>query len=127
MKVPFQLRRVEPAPAVAFLIESDAAELLRLVARLGRPGFPTVHAVAGGFLIRLATPESSSHPGVTRLRALSANLFLPVDAELSPALLPDEAQALVRHRGLVFLPGGRVLAFDPEATLGPAELLRLDR
>src|SRR4051794_6621561 len=117
MKVQFQLRRVEPAPAVAFLLESDAQTLLRL----GRPGFPTVHAVAGGFLIRLTAPEGSSHPGVLRLRALSANLFLPVDAELSPALLPDEAQALVRHRGLVFLPGGRVLAFDPEATLGPAD------
>jgi tetratricopeptide (TPR) repeat protein len=46
-----------------------------------------------------------------------------VDAELSPALLPDEAAALTGRRGLVFLPGGRVLAFDPAAPLPPSAWL----
>ncbi len=36
-----------------------------------------------------------------------------MDADLAPALLADEAADLVKRRGLVFLPGGRVLAFDP--------------
>src|SRR5262249_54968022 len=46
------------------------------------------------------------------------------DAELIPPLLDDEARGLVRSRGLVFLPGGRVLAYDPAAPLDLAALVQ---
>jgi hypothetical protein len=62
-------------------------------------------------------------PAAIRLRALADNLFLPVDAVLEPTLLDDEAAALVRDRGLVFLPGGSVLAFPTRQPLTAAELL----
>ena len=68
-------------------------------------GSPSVHATADGLLVKLPQPLSTFVPGVIRLRQLSANLFLPVDGDLVPGLLPDEAEALVRKRGLVFLPG----------------------
>jgi len=58
-----------------------------------------------------------------RLRSLAENLLLPADAELVPALLADEAAALGRQRGLLFLPGGRVLEFNPRAPLPAAALL----
>ena len=42
-------------------------------------------------------------------------------------MLPDEAAALVKRRGLVFLPGGTVLSFAPEQILGPGDLLAARR
>jgi tetratricopeptide (TPR) repeat protein len=58
-----------------------------------------------------------------RLRSVADNVLLPADADLVPALLADEADALGRQRGLVFLPGERVLAFTPQAPLPLAALL----
>ena len=93
-----------------------------------------VHAIAGGFLFRLpdavSRADHETHevfPGVIRLRALSPGLFVPVDAALTPALLPDEASALVRQRGLVFLPGGVVLEFNPAVPLSAGDLLAVPR
>jgi tetratricopeptide (TPR) repeat protein len=127
MRVPFQLRRGESRPAAALLVPGDVEAVLRACARLGRAAWPAIHAVAGGFLVRLQAASEEPFPGAIRLRALAANLFVPADADLSPALLEDEAKALVQRRGLVFLPGGQVLAFAPEAALGPADLLALPR
>ncbi|HEX8204396.1 MAG TPA: tetratricopeptide repeat protein, partial [Isosphaeraceae bacterium] len=125
MRVPFDLRRgAEAAPAVAlYWPGAAAAGLLALCARLGLDPSGRVHALDGGFLVKLDGPTTRSIPGAVRLRGLSPGLFLPVDAELVPALLDDEAGALVRDRGLVFLPGGRVLGFDPLAPLEPSALL----
>ncbi len=125
MKVPFRLRRrAESESAVALLLPGHRAEdVLRLCARLGHDPLPTIHAVADGFLLRLARPVETAVAGCVRLRGLSPNLLLPVDAELEPALLPDESEALVSRRGLVFLPGGRVLEFDPGRPLPLASLL----
>jgi tetratricopeptide (TPR) repeat protein len=131
MKTPFRLRKIpaaSSAPASALLLwGADAGELLRLCARVGGAALPAVHAVAGGFLVRLGRPDDRVFPGVLRLRALSAGLFVPTDAELTPALLEDEARALVRQRGLVVLPGGRVLAFSPAAVLSAADLVAAPR
>ena len=79
--------------------------------------------MAGGFLIRLDDPTARAFPGTVRLRSLAENLFLPIDADLVPALLDDEAEGLTRLRGLVVLPGGRILSFDPAAPLAPSALL----
>src|SRR5271155_3817555 len=114
MQVAFQLRRrLEAAPATALLLCSHSStDLVRMRARIGGDPLPPVFAVADGFLVKL--PRPSTQPfGVLRLRSLADHLFLPLDADLIPALLSDEATDLVRRRGLVFLPGGRTLEFDP--------------
>jgi tetratricopeptide (TPR) repeat protein len=132
MKVDYRLRR-RPAgrPAVALLLtSSDARGVLDLCARLGLDPAGRVHAVSGGLLLRLDQSTEEVFAGAIRLRALAANLFLPVDAELIPALLDDEAEGLVRDRGLVFLPDGRVLGFNPRSPIAPSFLLaaaRLER
>jgi tetratricopeptide (TPR) repeat protein len=127
MKVAYHLRPLPFAePANALLVPGRQAEdALQLCAALGLDPMPAVHLVADGFLIKLSAPHDGLLAGVIRLRGLSADLLLPVDAELVPPLLADEAAALVRQRGLVFLPGGRVLEFDPNETLPMHALVRV--
>jgi tetratricopeptide (TPR) repeat protein len=138
MKVPFSLHKTDrPGPATALLLLSEqAAELLGLCARIAAdvpetarewPALPPIHAVPGGFLVKLGRPVAAVFPGTIRLRSLSANLFLPFDAELAPSLLDDEAAGLVRERGLIFLPGGRVLAFAPDRLVTADMLLSISR
>src|SRR5262249_20681251 len=81
------------------------------------------YRVARGFLVKLSQRSDGALPGAIRLRALADNLYLLADAELIPAFLPDEAADLTRRRGLVFVPGGRVLSFDPDAPVAVAALL----
>jgi tetratricopeptide (TPR) repeat protein len=128
MKVPYRLRKLPAAePATALLLpEADAEAVLQLCARAGTDPLPDVFAVAGGFLVKLRRPTSAAFPGAIRLRGLAENLLLPVDASLVPALHADEAAALVRDRGLVFLPGGRMLAFAPREPLPLSALLGVD-
>lgn len=125
MKVSFHLRKLPAAePASALLLLAQRAEdLLRLCARLGSSGWPAVYPVPGGFLVKLDQPADVSFPNTIRLRRLSDNLLLPADAELTPPLHEDEAKALVRDRGLVFLPGGRVLGFAVDSSLPLAALV----
>jgi tetratricopeptide (TPR) repeat protein len=131
-RVAFHLRRRPgPEPASALLLLAHGpGDLVRLLARLGLDPLPAVFAVADGFLVQLPRLDPRPFGGVLRLRALAGRLFLPADADLVPALLPDEAADLVARRGLVFLPGGRVLEFDPgrpvplNAVLGVAEVRR---
>lgn len=125
MKVEFRLRRrPECGQAVALLLPSrDVAGVLGLCVRLGLDPVGRIHDVAGGFLLRLDDPTTRAFPGVVRLRELAEDLFLPVDAELIPALLDDEAEGLTRDRGLIILPAGIVLGFDPGAPVGPAALM----
>ncbi len=125
MQVPFRLRKnVASTAATGLLLPSaDTNGLLALLASLGADPLPPVFAVGAGYLVKLAVPSERAVPGVVRLRSLAADLFLPVDAELLPTLFDDEAAALVRERGLVFLPGGRVLGYDPRRPLALATLL----
>ncbi len=128
MKTPFRLRKSTPTPANALMLPgADAGALLRLCARLGGASLPVIHPLASGFLIRLPRPDENAYPGVIRLRALSDNLLVPVDAELTPALLEDETTALVRQRGLIFMLGGMVLEFSPTATLSAGDVLAVPR
>src|SRR4051794_6388542 len=110
MHLPFRVRKLlHAAPATGLLLLSeDVAELLALCAGLGtgEGGWPPVHAVPGAFLVKLEGAAPQVVPGVVRLRCLAPDLYLPVDAELEPALLEDEAAGLARGRGLVLLPGG---------------------
>jgi len=128
MKVPFRLRRVsQPRPATALLLPGhDSAALLAVCARLGHDPWPAVFAVHDGFLLELRQPLREPVGGTIRLAELADNVLLPVDAELIPALLDDEARALGRERGLIFLPEGRVLAFAPRQPVAIEQLVRLD-
>lgn len=128
MKIPYRLRRTSIVhPAHALLIPGrDAAALLRLCATL-RLDAPRVFVVADGFLLEMPRTFDKPVAGAIRLRELAQNLFLAIDAELSPALLADEAQVLGRNRGLVFLPGGRVLEFNSGDPIKLDSLIGLDR
>ena len=107
----------------AWLPGRDAGALLEVCEGLGLDPTGRVFDVAGGFVLKFAAPTRRPIPGAVRLRALAENLLLPADAELVPALLDDESAGLVRDRGLVFLPGGSVLGFDPRSPLGLPALL----
>jgi len=117
IQVPFRLRRravAEPAAAL-FIPTRDPAPLLALCARRGIDPTGRVFVVAGGLVLRLERALTEPEPGAIRLRERTAAFYLPVDADLVPALLDDEANGLVRDWGLVFLPNGRVLLFDRHA------------
>jgi len=125
LKVPFSLerrRQVEPATAL-LLLSHEASDLLRLYTELALDPLPPAYAVADGFLIPLPQPTKRSFVGAMKLRNLADNLLLPADADLVPALLEDEAAGLVRGRGLIFLPGERVLEFHPNEHLPLSTLL----
>jgi tetratricopeptide (TPR) repeat protein len=127
MKVAYQ---VHPTPtaeaAVALLLPGrKAADVLGLCAELALDPLPPIYRVADGYLVKLPQPRETPLAGVVRLRGLAPDLLLPVDAELIPPLLPDEAAALVRQRGLVVLPGGRVLEYRPDQPLALGELLHV--
>lgn len=114
LPVPFQLRyRSDRArPAALWLASADPRSLAALCIRLGET-WPEIFALADGFLV---VPENSPPIGLPRtvaLRRLAENLYLPVDADLIPALHHAEAADLAARRGLLFLPG-RILSFDPE-------------
>jgi tetratricopeptide (TPR) repeat protein len=128
MKVAYQLRRLSSSePATALLVPGHRPEeLLRLCGKLALDPLPPICAVADGFVVMLPEPSEQLLAGVFRLRGLAEHLLIPVNAELIPPLLPDELAALVKQRGMVFLPGERVLAFDPEQPIGPSALLRMD-
>ncbi len=109
IEVAYHLRR-KPAdhPATALLlVGDDAPAVLPLCARLGVDPAGHIFAVAGGMVVILDEPTRGTFPGAIRLRNLARGLLLPVDAELIPSLLDDEAQGLSRDRGIVFLPGGQ--------------------
>jgi tetratricopeptide (TPR) repeat protein len=125
LKVPFRLRRLAgPAPADALLAcTCEAGEILKLCALARGRQLPKIYPVTKGLVIVLPEPNGHRFPGVVRLRRLRGNIFLPVDAYLIPALLGDEERALAWQRGLVFLPGGCSLEFDPGRPVALRSLL----
>src|SRR5262249_44987682 len=126
MQLPYRLsRRSKSEPATALLLDGDTGRLLSLCAQLGHDPLPDVFATRDGFLLLLEAPTTKLWPHTLRLRRLAEFLPLPVDADLTPQLHNDEAASLTRDRGLIFLPGGRVLEFAPDAPLGLEALLQV--
>ncbi len=125
MKVSFHLRQASTRePAAALLVPSPAvADVLEVCTQLSSEPLPRLFPVAGGFLLLLQRPLTEWVPRTIRLRRLSGNLFVPADADLVPSLLDDELEALGRAKGLVFLPGGKVLGFAPDHPLALAALV----
>jgi tetratricopeptide (TPR) repeat protein len=126
MKLPFRVRRTaDVRPTQALVIPGrDGAAVLKLCAQMGIDT-PRIFAVADGFLIRLSQSVDKPVAGAMRLGELAPNLLLPIDAELVPALLADEADVLGRRRGLVFLPEGRVLEFAPAEPIPLAAFVKI--
>jgi tetratricopeptide (TPR) repeat protein len=128
MKVPFTLQRIdERHPVAAVLVPTtEPGEVLSFCERLS--SWPKVFRTAEGYLLTVAKGEHDWHfTGTIHLRELAPNLLLPCDAELIPPLLTDEATGLVKNQGLVFLPGGKVLAYQPGEPLSPSALLGVKR
>lgn len=129
MKVAFRLvHRTTSCPTSALLLPADdVAELLQMCSQLSSDSPPQIFRVADGFVLKLSKPHAahSALSGIIRLRRLADDLLLPVDGELVPPLLNDEAKALVRDRGLIFLPGSRILEYAPKEPLRPGELLQV--
>ncbi len=124
MELPFRLtRREHPAATDALLVASGEAADLVAVCRALPGGWPAAFRVAGGFVVVPVGSVAHAVPRTVRLRRFAGDLFLPADADLVPALRPDEAVGLTRDRGLVFLPGGTVLAFDPAKPVRESEAL----
>jgi tetratricopeptide (TPR) repeat protein len=122
IRAPLELRRVTPSgeTAALFVPGSDAGPVLAVLAELKLEPVPRLYRLTGGFLIRPDAPPGTAPAGIIRLRALGQNLFAPVDASLSPALLEDETRGL---GPCVLLPGGSPRAFDPAKPLALSELL----
>ena len=129
IRVPFRLERLPRglAASALYVPGKDPSELLALCTLLKLDPTGRVFALDGGLLLVLERPTTAAVPGAVRLRKLSEGFFLPSDAVLVPALLPDEAAGVVRDRGLAFLHGARVLEFDREAPIEPTDLLEARR
>src|SRR5262249_38098163 len=119
------LRKAEAAaPATGLFVPSaEAADVVAVLTGLSLETLPACYHLAGGFLVKLASASMGPVPRAIRLRSPAPALFVPVDADLFPTLSADEAAALVRRQGLVFLPGGRVLGYDPQQPLPLTALL----
>jgi tetratricopeptide (TPR) repeat protein len=129
MKVNFELKprlgRVEEVAALLFFT-TDLREVLQACSLLSIAPMGRVFVVDRGILLKIegASSQVAAIPGTLRLRALAKNLFLPLQSNLTPALLPDEQEILSQKRGLVFLPG-RTLRFDPFCPLAADQFLTL--
>lgn len=128
MRVPLTLKAraaSEPADALLVLVP-QAADVLRVAGQVFNDSckeMPTIFVVGDTYLVKLARPSACAISGVLRLRAVAENLFVPVNADLSPPLLADEMKDLVARRGLVMLPDGRMERFDPQLPVALADFV----
>jgi tetratricopeptide (TPR) repeat protein len=127
MKLPLTVVPMDRSElAEALLIPTaDALELFEVLAEAKLERMPSVFVCDEGFVIDLPRPMAIRLPSAIRLRRLAAHLYLPADGALVPPLLDDEARGMVRDRGLLFLPGGRVLEVS-KTPLVWAELLHIE-
>ena len=122
MNIPVTVIRAESSAssADAFLLpDGEAHRLGEAIASLR--AVPRLFRIRGGLLIEAAGP---SLPGAIRLRRVAEDYFIPVDGQLSPAILSDEFPGLTRGGGVVHLASG-CFAFDPHSPIPVASWLRL--
>jgi tetratricopeptide (TPR) repeat protein len=125
MKIAWQLRRNHHAEAAnAILLPSgSSADLLAVHAQLEPSQSPAIYATKLGLLVTLSHPSTLYFADAIRLRAVAENFLIPVDAELTPALHPEEAAGMVRTYGLLFLPHHEPVTFAPDSPLPIARFL----
>ena len=127
MKIPVAVVRAESSAstAEAFLLPDGAAHRLgEILAIIASGVIPQLFRICGGILIELGQPTDQSLPGAIRLRRVAEHYFIPVDGQLSPAILPDEFPGLSRGRGVVHMASG-CFAFDPDSPVPVGNWLRL--
>ncbi|MBZ0134734.1 MAG: hypothetical protein K8I27_00005 [Planctomycetes bacterium] len=115
-------RKPEPGHAKCaawFFAGGDSAAVLEALAQTGPEPLPRVYRTGGGCLIRPDTPQTMLLAGGLRMAEIFDGVFVPIDAELSPALLPDEARGL---RPMLCLPDG-FYALDLSTPMNLSELL----
>lgn len=120
------IRSATPAATCdAFLLpERENHRLGAVVADLAGVAEPLLFVVGGGCLIVPRAAQTFARSGLIRLRRVAEHHYIPLDAELSPALLPDELAGLTRGSGLVHLASG-CFAFDPNSPVPPERWLKL--
>ena len=110
MQVPLHIRRrstqAERECAAWFVPGHDPGVLLESLARMGLEPLPRVYRLACGFFVRLDAPGQQALRGGLRMAEVAAGVFTPLDAELTPALLPDEVAGVTGGSGVVCLPEG---------------------
>ncbi|MCB9895977.1 MAG: hypothetical protein H6839_16205 [Planctomycetes bacterium] len=122
-------RRLLHAPrecAAWYVPGRDPAAILDGLAGLGIEPLPRMYRIAGGFMVRPDAPTRDAFPGGLRLAEIAEGVFVPIDAELSPALLADEVSGLTRGGGVVCLPEG-FYALDLAKPLRLSEILAPER
>lgn len=124
-------RRQDPARTEALLVFGIDPAVLASACPREQDRLPVVFTIDGGFLV-VPSAGASLHavPGTIRLRRLAGDLFVPVDADVIPALLNEEIIGLTRSQGLILLPGGAAFGFDAASPLPVQSWLvpvRLDR
>jgi hypothetical protein len=124
--VPIRLKRVEAVSVrtdAYFIASSGAEHIARLVQCDPSAERPVMYRAGDGILVVSPTLSSGVFAGTIRLKAISDNTYIPIDSELIPPFLPDEWVALTREKGLIFLPGNRVLSFDRSRPIAPRDWL----
>ncbi len=127
MKLPLKLNRQEAScrSADAFYLPSlDGAKLGHALAFFAASNAPQVFRVRGGYLLIPMQPDERPIAGFMRLRCIADHFYIPVDSELSPAILPDEFPGITGKQGLLLLPT-ECLAYDPASPVPLADWFRL--
>jgi len=122
ISAPLELRRSTHGSEAAalFVPGTDSAAVLAVLQQLALEPAPRVYRLAGGFLLRPDAPLVAAVAGAIRLRAAGPQMFVPLDARLSPNLLDDELAGLGAG---VLLPGAPLKSFEPAQPVALAELL----
>ena len=105
--------------AAWFMPGRDPASLLEALSQSTLEPLPRVFRAAGGYLIKPDVPQAITLSGASRMSEVARNVFAPIEGELMPALLPDEARGV---RPMVCLPEG-FFALDLSKPVKLSELL----
>ncbi|MFO0813607.1 MAG: hypothetical protein U0796_10335 [Gemmatales bacterium] len=121
MKVAYQLlQQAHRAPAYGLLLPAETQEALHWAIQLESLE-PRLFPTQTGWLLTTRKPITQTPAGYVALQELQPGLFIPVDAQLIPGLLSDEAAGLTRLQQVIVLPG----PLFHTATLQPVPLRSL--
>lgn len=123
MKVAYQLlQQAHRAPAYALLLPRNTTVVLHWAIHF-QPLQPRLYPTQSGWLLVCQKPIQQTPVGYVALHEIHPHLFIPVDAQLIPGLLSDEAAGLTRSHQVIVLPGPTFHT----ATLQPVPLRSLLR
>jgi tetratricopeptide (TPR) repeat protein len=107
MKVAYQLlHHTTRAPAYGLLLPDSTHEALHWAVQL-HEFEPRLFPTQNGWLLTTRKPITQLPAGYVALQELHTGLFIPVDAQLIPGLLGDEAAGMTKQQQVIVLPGPR--------------------